>query len=74
MHDSRRHDEMMAEGMIHEDHSAIANLPQMVMIKEYPRPHDYEPEVYLDDSSRGIDRQRSEDYHKMKKHLRPKKV
>ncbi len=52
--------EMQDAGMIREDMSAIANLPQEVMIKPYPDADDYA--VYgLDDTMRSVDHQRKED-------------
>jgi len=36
-YEMRKHQEREAGSMISEDHNAIANLPQNVMIKEYPR-------------------------------------
>ena len=71
-HHGRRNQEMMDSGMISEDHSAIANLPQNVMMKPYPRPGGYMPED-LDDTIRGIDEQMSKDNSKMEKHLQPEK-
>ena len=40
--------------MLHEDHSAPANLPQEVVNKYYP-PCDYVDNYYLDDTSKGIE-------------------
>ena len=71
--ESRRHKEMMDAGMIHEDHHAIANLPQEVMIKPYPKTGPYNPEV-LDDTLRGVDRQMDYDDSKRREHFFPKKV
>jgi hypothetical protein len=57
---ARMTQEMQDAGMIREDMSAIANLPQEVMIKAYPDPNDYA--VYgLDDTMRSIDHQKMED-------------
>ncbi len=70
---SRRHQEMEDGGMIHEDHSAIANLPQNVMMKAYPKAGGYLPED-LDDTIRGVDRQKDMDNNKRKEHFAPKKV
>lgn len=71
--ESRRHQEMRDAGMISEDHNAIANLPQEVKIGYYPRPHDYLPDD-LDDTLRGIDKQRGYDHSQMMRHYFPKKV
>lgn len=54
--EGRREQEMRDAGMIREDHSAIANLPQGPMIKPYPKDKDYVEEG-LDDTIRGIDGQ-----------------
>lgn len=64
---SRRDREERRDGdMIHEDHSAIANLPREVMMKEYPR-------VLFDnyrvgDTIRDIDEQMDEDTRGMRRH------
>lgn len=59
--------------MIHEDHRAIANLPQEVMIKAYPKSGPYLPEG-LNDSLSGVDRQMDYDDSKRREHFNPKKV
>lgn len=69
----RRRQEMYDAGMIHEDHRAIANLPQQVMIKPYPMTGPYLPEG-LDDTIRGIDHQMDYDDSQRAKHFFPKKV
>lgn len=71
--ESRRHQEMEDAGMIREDHSAIANLPQNVMIKAYPKAYGYLPED-LDDTIRGIDGQIELDDRLRRKTFHPKKV
>lgn len=71
--ESRSRMEKQDGGMISEDHSAVANLPQNVMMKPWPKAHDYLPEN-LDDTIRGIDRQIGEDHSKNMKHFKPKKV
>ncbi len=71
--ESRRKQEHEDGGMISEDHSAIANLPQSVMMKPYPKPDGYMPED-LDDTIRGIDEQVAMDNNKRKAHFKPKKV
>lgn len=72
-HEGRRKQEMRDAGMIHEDHSAVANLPQHVEYRPYPKPRDYMPED-IDDTIHGIDRQISYDNGKRKEHFYPKKV
>lgn len=69
----RRRQEMEDAGMIHEDHRAIANMPQEVMIKPYPKTGPYMPED-LDDTIRGVDRQMDYDDSKRREHFYPKKV
>lgn len=72
--EGRRRQEMMDAGMIHEDRSAIANLPQEVMIKSYPKAG-YSLDGDLNDSISGVDKQidildgKKRDAHKV-----PKKV
>ena len=69
----RRRQEMEDMGMISEDHSAVANLPQNVMMKSYYKETDYLPEN-LDDTIRGIKKQMDYDNGKRKQHFMPKKV
>jgi len=72
--DSRRRQEMEDGGMIREDHSQVANLPQEVMYRPYPKISSYLPED-LDDTIRGIDYQIDDlDGGKVRKGLNPKKV
>jgi hypothetical protein len=71
--DARRRQELEDSGMIHEDHRAIANLPQEVMIKAYPKPGSYLP-VGFDDTGRGVDMQMSYDDEHRDLNLFPKKV
>lgn len=59
--------------MIYEDHRAIANLPQEVMIKAYPKTGPYLPEG-LDDTQVGVDRQMDYDDSQRRAHFYPKKV
>ena len=72
-HAGRRAQELRDAGMIHEDPHSVANLPQHVMYKSYPKNHNYLPED-LDDTIRGIDEQISADNHKRMQHFHPKKV
>jgi hypothetical protein len=54
--------------MIHEDKNAMANLPQEVMIKPFPRSGgSLDPR--LDDTQTGIDRQINDDSNQMKRHI-----
>lgn len=69
----RRRQEMQDAGMIYEDHRAIANLPQNVMMKEYPKTGPYIPEG-LDDTIRGVDHQMDYDDQQRRAHFYPKKV
>lgn len=61
------------EGMIYENHNAIANLPQEVMIKPWPVEKGYIPEM-LDDGISGIDRQMSLDNAQRRIGFGPKKI
>ena len=71
--DPRRRREYEDSGMIHEDHSAVANLPQGVKYHEWPNYGDgYLPQK-LNDTARGIDMQTSDDHREMMKHLKPEK-
>ena len=71
-HAGRRHQEMMDSGMISEDHSAVANMPQHHMMKEWPKAHDY-MEGDLDDTIHGINRQMGEDASQRNRHEKPHK-
>lgn len=70
---SRRTQEMQDAGMIRENPMAIANLPQEVMIKAYPKNGPMMPEG-LDDTIHGVDRQIDYDDSQRKAHFYPKKV
>ena len=59
-------------GMINEDKSAMANLPQNVMMKEYPK-FKYGLNEYLNDTQSGIDEQIYDDMSQMKRHLSKEK-
>lgn len=69
----RRRQELEDASMIHEDHMAIANLPQNVMIKPYPRTGPYMPEM-LEDTISGVDAQMDYDDKQRRSHMYPKKV
>lgn len=69
----RRKLEMHDAGMLYEDHNAIANLPQNVQIKSYPKTGPYLPEMLNDDMS-GVDAQMDYDDSQRRAHFYPKKV
>jgi hypothetical protein len=71
--DSRRAQERADGNMIHEDRSAMANLPEQPIMKYYAKPHGYLPEG-LNDSIGGVDAQISLDNSKKMRHYSPKKV
>ena len=66
--DSRRRMEKEDSMMISEDHSAIANMPQQVMMKMWPGSYNGEGLEGLDDTIRGINNQTSADESGMHKH------
>jgi len=70
---ARRRQEMEDAGYIHEDHNAVANLPQEVIMRSYPKTGPYMPEG-LEDSIRGVDHQMHYDDEQRKAHFYPKKV
>ena len=70
--EGRRTQEMQDGGMIREDRSAIANLPQEVMMKAYPKTGPYMPEM-LDDTLRGVDKQMDGDDSQRRKTMNPHK-
>ena len=70
---ARRRQELEDAGMIYEDHSQIANLPQEVMMKPYPRTGPYMPED-LDDTIKGVDKQMDYDDSQRARNFFPKKV
>jgi hypothetical protein len=69
----RRRTEMEHSSMIREDHRAIANLPQEVMIKPYPMTGPYLPEE-LNDDIRAVDGQMDLDDSQRRAGFFPKKV
>jgi len=71
--DPRRRQEMMDGQMIREDANAIANLPQHVIMRSYPRAGETMA-PYLDDTIRGVDHQMDMDDNKKRQHFAPKKV
>lgn len=71
--DARRRQEMQDGNMLFEDHRSIANLPQDVMIKPYPKTGPYMPEG-LDDTGMGVEKQMDMDDSIRRRHIFPKKV
>ena len=71
--DMRRTEEMQDSSMIRENHAAIANLPQEVMIKPWPVGGSYLTEP-LDDTISGINRQRDQDAPVRKSGYKPSKL
>lgn len=71
--EDRLKQEDMDGAMIHEDHNAVANLPQNVIMRPY-RKGGYGIPEDLNDTIEGIDRQIGKDNSKMDEHMYPKKV
>lgn len=70
--DNRKRVEVEDGHMIQEDHSAMANLPQNVIIKTYPSdPGATYP--HLDDTMSNVDSQNKHDASKFKKEKNPSK-
>jgi len=69
---SRRHKEMYSNGMIDEDHSAVANLPQGVKMQAYNQTGPWMKEV-IDDTIRGVDKQMDADDRENHREMRPRK-
>lgn len=70
---ARRTKAMQDGGMIESDFSAVANLPQNVMMKSYEKTGPYMPEE-LDDTIVGVDKQMDYDDSQRRKTFNPKKV
>ena len=68
----RRRQEMEDAGMIHEDHMEVANLPQGVQYRPWPKAG-YHLNDNLDDTIRGIDEQMDEDGSEARRHYAPHK-
>jgi hypothetical protein len=69
----RLNQEAVDGSMIREDHNAVANLPQNVIMRPY-RKGGYGIPEGLNDTIEGVDRQMAYDNKEMDKHLLPKKV
>lgn len=65
----QHHDSMM----ISEDRSAVANLPQQVIMKDWADHEAYLPDI-LDDTIVGVNKQINYDNRKRAEHFEPKKV
>ena len=68
----RRKQEMHDAGMITEDHSAVANMPQDVKYKPWPSAHSGMDHM-IDDTIAGINRQMGDDESKAHRHMAPHK-
>jgi hypothetical protein len=71
--EGRRTQEMEDGGMLHEDHSAMANMPQNIIMKHYPKSYGYMPEG-LDDGISGVDGLIEKNDRKRTEHNKPKKT
>jgi hypothetical protein len=70
--DQRRNQEKADFHMISEDRTAIANMPQNVVMHEWPR-HPYGKQSQLNDTIGGVDRQIRDDSSEDKKYEFPEK-
>lgn len=71
--ESRKSQEREDGGMIREDKGAMANMPQNIIMKMYPKPGEYMTEN-LDDSIRGVDMLMGKNKSKRNEHMKPKKT
>lgn len=69
----RRREAMREDGMLNEDRSAVANMPQNVMMKSYP-PYDADMEEAPDDTIRRIDLMMHESENKIREFVKPRKA
>lgn len=59
-------------GMLSENHGAVANMPQEVIYKAYPKGmEDFDAQI--DDTIAGIDAQMSKDYSQARRRIKPMK-
>ena len=72
-HDDVRRMEREDSSLIPHHCGAHANMPETLVMKPFPKEHDYLPEN-LDDTARGIDHQLNLDNSKKHQHNVPKKV
>ena len=71
--DSRRAQEREDSAMMGKMVGSHSNMPQDLIIKNYPKPGSFMPEN-LDDTIGGIDSQMGEDNSKRNSKMKPKKV
>lgn len=71
--DARRSQEASDGEMVPSGAGAFSNMPQTLVMREYPKVGGWMPEG-LDDTIRGIDGQMGMDNSKKHSHLKPKKV
>lgn len=69
----RRTKAMEQGGMIGNDESQIANVPQSVVYRAYPRTYSGMPDDSYNDTMDGIDRQMDKDDSQARKFMNPKK-
>lgn len=69
---ARHKEEYEDSRMIREDHACVANMPQDVMMKPWPK-REYAMDGGLDDTITGIDNQINEGERQMRRHMNPKK-
>jgi hypothetical protein len=73
--DERRRMEQQDGSMLNEAHGSVANMPQEVKYHLWPNTNDYIiSDGDLDDTIRGVDKQRGMDASQARKHKHPKKV
>ncbi len=70
---NRRHMEMRDAGMISEDHSQVANMPQQVKYHAWTKPAYGMMDERIDDSISGINRQMSRDEEQGRRGMSPHK-
>ena len=72
--EGRRTQEMQDGGMLREDRSAVANMPQSIMYKPWPKNRDADiVDGRLEDTMEGMDKLTGENVAGMKKHLKNNK-
>lgn len=71
-HDPRRDEEQMGYNMIHEDHSRIANLPEHVIMREYPKSRGFMP--ILGEEDHALERQLGMDEREADGQIKPRKA